>query len=82
MFATIFTSGAKIVHQGARWDQRTLVIMAVAIGLGLGVELRPAALGELPKWAIDLFGSGLVTGGLIALTLNAILPRSPHLEET
>jgi NCS2 family nucleobase:cation symporter-2 len=81
MFATIFASGAKIVHQGALWDQRTLVVMAVAIGLGLGVELRPAALAQLPKWAIDFFGSGLVTGGLVALVLNAVLPRGAGLDE-
>jgi NCS2 family nucleobase:cation symporter-2 len=75
MFAMIFTSGAKIVHAGERWNQRCLVIMAVSIGLGLGVELRPDALQALAPWARDFFGSGLITGGLTALLLNLALPR-------
>jgi NCS2 family nucleobase:cation symporter-2 len=74
MFAMIFTSGAKIIHTGERWNQRTLVIMAVSIGLGLGIALRPDALQHLPKWAADFFGSGLITGGLTALVLNLVLP--------
>ncbi len=72
MFAMIFTSGAKIVHAGERWNQRTLVIMAVSIGLGLGVSLRPDALQHLPRWAADFFGAGLITGGLG----DASIPRS------
>ena len=58
-----------------------MVIMAVAIGLGLGVELRPAALAHLPGWAVDFFGSGLVTGGLVALVLTSVLPRGHGLDE-
>jgi len=78
MFAMIFTSGAKIVHQGARWNQRTLIIMATAISLGLGVELRPEVLQHTPQWTQDFFGSGLITGGLTALGLNLILPNRPR----
>jgi len=74
MFAMIFTSGARIVHRGERWGQRTLVIMAVSVGLGLGVELRPDVLQHLPKWVQDFFGAGLITGGLTALVLNLVLP--------
>lgn len=77
MFAMIFTSGAKIVHTGERWNQRTLVIMAVAIGLGLGVELRPDVLRSLAPGVRDFFGSGLITGGLTALLLNLVLPTDP-----
>ena len=76
MFAMIFTSGAKIVHQGARWNQRSMIIMAIAIGLGLGVELRPDVLQHTPQWVRDFFGSGLITGGLTALALNVLLPPS------
>lgn len=77
MFAMIFTSGAKIVHRGARWNQRTLVIMALSVALGLGVELRPDVLSQLPLWVQDFFGAGLITGGLTALLLNLLLPRDP-----
>ncbi len=75
LFAMIFTSGARMVHEGEAWNQRTLVIMAVSIGLGLGIELRPDALGKLPGWAQEIFGAGLITGGLAALLLQRVLPR-------
>ncbi len=75
MFAMIFASGVSIVHRGVEITRRNLVILAVSIGLGLGVELRPAVL-ELAPTAIQTFlGSGLITGGLTALLLNLALPR-------
>jgi NCS2 family nucleobase:cation symporter-2 len=74
MFAMIFASGAAIVHREVVLDQRNMVILAVSIGLGLAVELRPAALAHLPEAAVSLFGSGLVTGGLCALVLELVLP--------
>ena len=78
MFAMIFASGTAIVQRGAPPTRRNLVILAVSVGLGLGVELRPDALLSLPDWFRSLFGSGLVTGGVSALLLNALLPdRSP-----
>ena len=75
MFAMIFASGAAIVHRGTDLNQRNMVILAAAIGLGLGVELRPDAIQALPQGLQSLFGSGLITGGLTALILNAILPE-------
>ena len=78
MFAMIFASGAAIIHRGTTLTQRNMVILAVSLGLGLGVELRPDALQHLPEAIRTLFGSGLVTGGLTALILNATLKdRAP-----
>lgn len=74
MFAMIFASGVAIVQRGAVLSRRNLVILAVGVGLGLGVELRPDVLSRLPGWATTFFGSGLITGGLGALALNLILP--------
>lgn len=74
MFAMIFASGLAIVHRGVDLNRRNLVILAVAIGLGLGVELRPEAIRSLPEGLRTFFGSGLITGGLTALLLNVALP--------
>lgn len=75
MFAMIFSSGVAIIHRSVRLDRRNMIILAVAIGLGLGCELRKDALQHLPELARSLFSSGLVTGGLAALLLNLVLPR-------
>lgn len=75
MFAMIFASGLAIVHRSVALTQRNLVILAVAVALGLGVELRPAALAFLPAGVAAFFGSGLITGGLSALVLNLVLPE-------
>ena len=75
MFAMIFSSGAAIFHRGVVPNQRNLVILAVSVGLGLAFELRPEALANLPQWVRSFFGTGLITGGLTALLLNAVFPE-------
>ena len=75
MFAMIFSSGIAIVRRHVELTQRNMVILAVAVGLGLGVELRPEALQHLPEWARAFFGSGLVTGGVSAAAMNWIFPE-------
>ena len=75
MFAMIFSSGIAIVRRHVELTQRNMVILAVAVGLGLGVELRPEALQHLPEWARAFFGSGLVTGGVSAAAMNFIFPE-------
>jgi NCS2 family nucleobase:cation symporter-2 len=75
MFAMIFSSGVAILHRSVELTQRNMVILAVAIALGLGVELRPAALQHFPEWAQTFFGSGLIAGGLSAAVMNAVFPE-------
>jgi len=75
LFAMIFASGAAIVHRGVVMTRRSMVILAASIGLGLGVELRPEAIQALPEGIRALVGAGLVTGGIVALVLNAVLPE-------
>ncbi len=75
MFSMIFASGLAIVHRNVPMTSRTMVILAVAVGLGLGVELRPDVLRHLPEGVRMFFGTGLVTGGLAALVLNLVIPE-------
>lgn len=80
MFAMIFASGLAIVQRGVDLSRRNLIILAVAIGLGLGIELRPGVLEHLPDFVRTFLGSGLITGGLTALLLNLLLPGRPPQE--
>ncbi|MFQ5525051.1 MAG: uracil-xanthine permease family protein [Thermoanaerobaculia bacterium] len=75
MFAMIFASGVAIFHRSVPLSRRNMVILAVALALGLGVEFRPEALIHVPESLKTLAGSGLVAGGLSALVLNLVLPR-------
>ena len=75
MFAMIFSSGAAIFSRSVPLTQRSLVVLAVSVGLGLGVELRPDALQHLPEGLRNFVGTGLIAGGISALALNAVLPR-------
>jgi xanthine/uracil permease len=65
---------ATIFHRSVRLSRRNLVILAVAPGLGLGIEARPEIVASLPRWAETFFGSGLIIGGLSGLLLNLALP--------
>lgn len=74
MFGMIFASGAAIFVRNVPLTQRSLVILAVSVTLGLGVELRPEALEALPEGLGNFLATGLVTGGMAALALNLVLP--------
>lgn len=75
MFGMIFASGAAIFVRGVPITQRNLVVLAVSVSVGLGAELRPEALGALPEGLQNFLSAGLVTGGLVALVLNLVLPE-------
>lgn len=75
LFGMIFSIGLRIVANRVELNRRNLTIVAVSIVLGVGVEVRPDAIGQLPSDLQVLIGSGLLVGGVTALVLNAILPR-------
>ncbi|MXV62622.1 purine permease [Natronorubrum sp. JWXQ-INN-674] len=74
LFGMIFSIGMRIVANRVDLTRRNLTIIAVSIVLGVGVEVRPDAIGQLPDDVQVLVGSGLLVGGVTALVLNAILP--------
>jgi NCS2 family nucleobase:cation symporter-2 len=74
MFAMIFASGLAIIHRSVKLNKRNLVIIAVAMALGLGVEYRPDVLQHFPQGVQSLLRQGLVVGGLTGFFLNLIFP--------
>ena len=77
MFGMIVLGGMRIIHE-AGLSGRNVVIVAVSLGLGLGVEFVPEALSQVPKAARDVFSSGLATGALAGMLLNLLLPERGH----
>jgi xanthine permease XanP len=73
LFATVACSGIRILSQ-VPLTRRNSIILAVSIGLGLGVTFVPTILDQLPALIKNTFSSGIATGGMCALFLNAVLP--------
>jgi len=74
MFGTVAAAGIKILASEPL-GRRSMLIMAVAFGTGLGVALNPEVLSQMPKVVQNIFGSAITTGGLAAIILSLILPE-------
>ena len=72
MFGMVAAAGIRIIASQPIGRKETLVL-AMAFGAGLGVELCPDILKHAPDAVKGIFGSGLVTGGLVAIVSNAVL---------
>ena len=69
---SIAAAGIRIIASQPIGRKETLVL-ALSFGAELGVELCPDILSHAPTAVKGIFGSGLVTGGLVAIVSNAIL---------
>lgn len=72
MFGTVAASGIKTLSR-VKINNRNLLIIATSIGLGLGITFRPEFISQLPEALKMIFASGISTGTIVALVLNAIL---------
>lgn len=75
MFGTVAAAGIKIMAS-AVINRRGMMIIAISLGLGLGVAFVPEILSPFPPLMKSIFGSSITTGGLTAMLCNAVLPRS------
>jgi xanthine permease XanP len=73
MFGMVAASGVRILARVAM-NRRNSLILAVSLGLGLGVTFVPELLQALPPLVRNTLSSGIATGGLCALLLNMVLP--------
>ncbi|MDJ0634485.1 MAG: nucleobase:cation symporter-2 family protein [Xenococcaceae cyanobacterium MO_188.B29] len=73
MFSTVAVAGIKILSC-VDLTKRNSIILALSLGLGLGVTFVPDILDQMPALVKNIFSSGISTGGITALLLNLILP--------
>ena len=76
MFGTVAAAGVNIIASMGRLGRREILIIAVSLGVGLGLAFVPEVLSQTPKAIQQIFGSAITSGGLTALILNLVLPRS------
>ncbi len=73
MFGMVGAAGVSMLSD-VNWTSRNMVIFAMALSVGLGLQLVPQALVHVPSTAKILLTSGLLPAAFIAITLNLLLP--------
>ena len=81
MFGMVVASGMSMLADVV-WDKRNMVIFAVSLSIGLGLQLEvlnvppgaPNALQHLPDTLRILGASGILPAALLAIVLNLVLP--------
>jgi uracil-xanthine permease len=73
MFGLVAVSGMRILL-GGNFGHREGVIVALAVGVGLGLPTQKGVLTGLPDALRALLESGISAGGLVALVLNVLWP--------
>ena len=82
MFAMILVSGIQSLMR-VELDERNGLIIALAIGLGVGIGNVPTVLAMLPSWVSNIFAqNGIIMTFVIATVMNLILPRKKKTDET
>tara|TARA_Y100001970_G_C14209865_1_gene846230 strand:+ start:989 stop:2341 length:1353 start_codon:yes stop_codon:yes gene_type:complete len=76
MFGTVAASGVNIIASMGRLGRREILIIAVSLGIGLGLAFVPDVLQHAHDDVKRIFGSAITSGGLCALILNLVLPRN------
>lgn len=77
MFGLVAVAGIRLLLS-AGLGQREGVIVALSLGIGLGLPTQPSILASLPEFAKSLLESGISAGGLTALLLNLAWPAKPR----
>lgn len=72
MFGTVASAGIRIIA-AQTIDRKATLVMALSFSLGLSVELVPEILSQLPETVRNIFSSGITTGGVTAILVNALI---------
>lgn len=73
-FGMVASAGIRIVAQETL-THKTSLVLAVSLAIGVGVELVPDAIKLLPDALKQIFSNGIITGGLVAIVANLVIPE-------
>ena len=75
MFSMVAVSGLSLLRN-ITMNSRNMLIIAISLGLGIGLNIVPEATQNLPR-DIQLFlTSGVVPAGLVSIILDLCLPNN------
>lgn len=72
MFGSVAVAGIRIII-GQPITRKSILVMALGFGVGLGVEMEPAILDKMPKMVKEIFASGITAGGVTAILANILI---------
>lgn len=75
MFSMVAVSGISLM-QTIKLNSRNMLIIAISLGLGVGLNLVPEATQQLPLNMQIVLTSGVVPAAVTSIILNVILPES------
>ncbi|NVK30974.1 MAG: purine/pyrimidine permease, partial [Gammaproteobacteria bacterium] len=75
MFGMVTAAGVAMLAD-VTWNRRNMIIFAISLSVGLGLQLEPSALQHMPATAKILMTSGLLPSAFLAIVLNLMLPES------
>ena len=75
MFGMVAAAGVSMLAQ-VDWNRRSLMIFAVSLSVGLGLQLEPSALQHLSGTTKALMTFGLLPAAVLAIVLNLLLPKT------
>jgi xanthine permease len=75
MFGMVSAAGVSLLSS-VDWNRRNLMIFAISLSVGLGLQLEPGALQHLSGTIKVLMTSGLLPAAALAIILNLALPET------
>ena len=81
MFGMVVAAGISMLSD-VNWNRRNMVIFAISLSIGLGLQQEPGALQYVGGTLKILLTSGLLPAALIAIVLSLVLPEEISQEST
>ena len=73
MFGMVLSAGVNMLS-GVTWSRRNMMILALSMAIGIGLQQVPMSMQHLPEHVARLMTSGLVPIAVLAVVLNLVLP--------
>lgn len=74
MFGTVAVAGIRVLAS-AKLGRRDMMVIAISIGMGIGVSMVPDVLSQLPELLRNILVSPVAIGAITAIALSLFLPE-------